>query len=341
MKKILILFTLVMIAALFGSIAFADPALAEPFTWSMLFKGSSVPALVLGADTLRTLFRGFKAAFNKGLGGVTSQWEKIATRVPSTTSSEDYGWLGHIPGMRKWIGDRQINNIKAHGYSIKNDEFEDTIGVPRTAIEDDQYGIFSPLMESMGQAAATHPDELVFELLAAGFETACYDGQYFFDTDHPVIDKDGNVQSVSNMADGANSPWFLLDTSRPLRPIIFQERKKPNFVSKDDEKDDNVFMRAQYVYGVDSRCNVGYGFWQMAYGSKATLNGDNFDAAMQAMLSVKGDHDRKLGIRPTVLVCGANNRAAAKAVLKAQFIDGGNTNTNYDEVELMVVPWLD
>ena len=341
MRKILFIFSLTMLAALIGSIAFADPALAEPFTWSLLIGGGAAPALIINSNALTILFRGFNAAFKKGFGGVESQWSKIATRVPSTTSAEDYGWLGQIPGMRKWIGDRQINNLGQHSYSIKNEPFESTVSVPRDKIEDDQYGVYSPMMESMGQSASEHPDELVFELLAAGFETACYDTQYFFDTDHPVVDKDGNTQSVSNMQAGAGDPWFLLDTSRPLKPIIFQDRKKANFVAMDSENDGNVFHRAEYVYGVDSRCNVGFGFWQMGFGSKAELTSTNFDAAMASMLSVKGDQGKKIGIRPTILVCGASNRAAAKAVLKAQFIDGGNTNTNYDEVELMIVPWLD
>ena len=63
------------------------------------------------------------------------------------------------------------------------------------------------------------------------------------------------------------SAWFLLCTSRPLKPLIFQERKKPKFVSKTNETDDNVFMSKQFLYGVDARGNAGYGFWQMAYGS--------------------------------------------------------------------------
>jgi len=66
---------------------------------------------------------------------------------------------------------------------------------------------------------------------------------------------------------GADTAWYLLCTSRPLKPLIYQERKAPRFVALDQETDDNVFMRKQYLYGVDARSNAGYGFWQMAYGS--------------------------------------------------------------------------
>ena len=66
---------------------------------------------------------------------------------------------------------------------------------------------------------------------------------------------------------GHDSAWFLLCTTQPVKPLIYQERKKPKFVSKASETDDNVFMSRQFLYGVDARGNAGYGFWQMAYGS--------------------------------------------------------------------------
>jgi len=341
MKKILILFTLVMIAALFGSIAFADPALAEPFSWSMLLGGGAAHALVINAGNLAILKRAFHAAFKKGFGNPVSLWQKVATLCPSSTRTNDYGWLGKIPGMREWIGDRQVNNLKLHSYSIKNKSFESTIGVDRDDIDDDQYGQYTPMMEMLGQNAADHPDELVFALLAAGFETPCYDGQYFFDTDHPVIDADGNETSVSNMQAGTGNPWFLLDTRRPLKPLIYQERKKAEFVALDSPDDPNVFTKKEYQYGVDSRCQVGFGFWQMAFGSKAELTADNFNSAMESMGSVPGDHGKKLALQPVLLVVGPSNRAKAKTVIETEKNAAGADNINYKAVEVLVVPWLD
>ena len=72
---------------------------------------------------------------------------------------------------------------------------------------------------------------------------------------------------------GHDAAWYLLCTSRPLKPLIYQERKKVRFVSKTDEKDDNVFNRKQFLYGADSRGNAGFGFWQMAYGSDGSAKG--------------------------------------------------------------------
>ena len=65
----------------------------------------------------------------------------------------------------------------------------------------------------------------------------------------------------------SDTAWFLLCTKRPIKPLIYQQRQKAKFVSKTAETDDNVFMSKQFLYGVDSRGNAGFGFWQMAVGS--------------------------------------------------------------------------
>lgn len=296
--------------------------------------------MIINRSNLQGLTTGFRANFQGGFAGVAPQWTTVATLVPSSTSENAYPWLGEFPGMREWLGDRVVKNIETHGYSIKNKPFEMTVSVPAPAIEDDQYGVYAPMMTEMGRAAAAHPDELVFGLLKNAFATNCYDGQYFFDTDHPVLAPDGTLQSVSNYQSGSSSPWFLIDDSRALKPLIFQQRKKPNFVAKDRPEDDNVFDSAVFKYGVDSRCNVGFGFWQLAQGSKATLTTENFDAAYDAMAGRKGDQGRPLGVMARKLIVGPGNRKAGQDIVKAVNLANGATNTNVGLVDLVIVPWL-
>ena len=61
--------------------------------------------------------------------------------------------------------------------------------------------------------------------------------------------------------------WFLLCTKRPVKPFIFQLRRRPQLVAKDSPSDDNVFFSKEFIYGVDARYNAGYGLWQLAFGS--------------------------------------------------------------------------
>ncbi|MDR3561899.1 MAG: Mu-like prophage major head subunit gpT family protein [Negativicutes bacterium] len=294
--------------------------------------------MIVNQAALAGIFRSFKVLFNQALDSATPQYTKISTIVPSTTREEVYKWLGRLPRMREWIGDRVIQNLSAYDYTIKNKDWEDTIEVDRNDIEDDAIGLYSPLFQMLGASAATHPDEIIFSLLASGFTSTCYDGQYFFDTDHKdgdnpiqsnkgtlvltpasygaaraqmmsLLDDQGKplaivpnllvvppqlegmgrkillaetVDATTNTYKGsadllvapylAANPtaWFLLDVSRPIKPLVFQWRKKPEFIAKDHPNDDNVFMKKKFLYGADCRDNAGFGLWQLGYGSTGT-----------------------------------------------------------------------
>ena len=41
----------------------------------------------------------------------------------------------------------------------------------------------------------------------------------------------------------SGEPWFLLDTSRALKPVIFQDRKSPQLIAMTKIDDEAVFTR--------------------------------------------------------------------------------------------------
>jgi len=295
------------------------------------------PALIA---SLRT---GYSKAFQDALAATPTDWERIATRVPSSNASNTYGWLNQYPRLREWVGDRVVKDMSASAYQVQNKLYESTVSVRRTDIEDDNVGVYTPLFAEMGRAAKAHADELVFGLLAAGETTTCYDGQNYFDTDHPVypnVDGTGTPTLVSNLQAGTEPAWYLLDCSRALKPLIFQERTAPELESMTASNDEGVFARDEYRYGIRYRCNAGFGFWQLAYKSRAALNAANFNAAVAAMMQVKADGGRPLGAKPTHLVVPPALRAAALSLIEAQLTTGGESNPNYKAVEVIVSPWL-
>lgn len=305
--------------------------------------------LLINNANLEHLFRSFKAISLQSFNDTEVRWPKIATLVPSTTAQTDYGWMNQIPSVREWIGERQVQNLSTSTYSIRNRDFELTVGVDRNSIADDQIGIFSPMLQMMGESVARAPDELIFDLLVRGFEEKCYDGKAFFAANHPVGRKafsnmgtgkltrqelrnaitqmqtlvndqgrplrlfqiDGSARKpllcigpanrsnaldiigVSTLPQGGTNPdygtaeivvlpelvgdaadnWFLMDVTRAIKPMILQRRKEPEFVRKDDVRDDNVFNQRQFIYGFDSRMNAGFSFPQLAYGSTGSTAG--------------------------------------------------------------------
>lgn len=296
---------------------------------------------------LKLLYAAFNGAFKAGLGQAESQYTQIAMSVTSTTSAEEYAWLGQLPNLREWLGDRVVHAIGNHGYTIKNKPYELTIGVPRTAIEDDNYGVYAPLMQELGGSVNAQPDQLIFGLLKNGRTEKCYDGQPFFSTQHKVINDKGKEFNVSNVSDDGNDgpSWYLLETRRAVKPLIFQNRKNPNFVSLTGETDDNVFNRAEYRYGVDCRRNAGFGFWQLAYASNKPLTSANLKAAITAMETQTGDHGRPLGISPNLLVVPKVLRFTANKLLTADLVPNeAGTATESNELkgaaDLLVGNWL-
>jgi phage major head subunit gpT-like protein len=297
--------------------------------------------MIINSTNLAMLRQGYNAAFQKGFAGfgVDGDWTRVATQEPSGTRQGVYSWLGHFPKLREWIGDRQIKNLKQHDYTITNRRFESTIEVPVDDIEDDQYAVYNRAFENSGAAVKVWPDDLVFgEAMADAATSLCYDGQFFLDTDHPM-----GTTTASNYDSSAgtiSSLWFLIDTTKPMLPFIFQLRKSPKVTSRMMDTDPNVFDEDSYKFGIKARGNAGYGFWQLAYGSKNNMTSANFDTYVEAMMQLKSDENYKLGIRPTLLVCGPSRRAEALDLLERQLINSGESNRNYHAVDLLITPHL-
>lgn len=345
MKKLLVA-SVLSVAAL-GGLAFAMPAIALPDAEGMAFIGFG--GLVVNRESLAAIFTSLKTTFNNAFAAAPSTWQKIAMKVPSTTGQNDYSWLSKFPKMRRWIGEKNVKSLEAAKYTVTNEDWEATVEVDRNDIDDDNLGIYGPQAQMAGESAKQMPDEIVYEVVNGGFTTKCYDGQYFFDTDHPVRQADGSIASVSNrgtkalsvatqaaamasfgaartamrkfkddegrplnitpnillvppaledvanllvttdrLEDGKPNPykgtaevvvdgrlssdtaWFLLDTTKPVRPVIYQERKAPVFVQQTDPQADDVFNRKKFKFGAEARGAGGYGFWQLAYGSDGT-----------------------------------------------------------------------
>lgn len=156
--------------------------------------------MLVNKSSLSAIFTGLKTIFNTRLKESSNDWQKTAMEVPSTTKGEDHVWLSRFPKMRKWIGEKQVKNIEAGKYYKANEDWETTIAVKRNDIEDDTLGIYNTQVQMAGESAAELPDIIIDDLKNKAFAEVCWDGQYYYDTDHPV----GNT-TVSNKGTAALS----------------------------------------------------------------------------------------------------------------------------------------
>lgn len=156
--------------------------------------------MLVNKSTISAVFLSLKTTFMNAFDGAPSQWELTAMLVPSGSGQNDYTWLSNFPKMRKWIGDKVIKALEAFKYTVVNDDWEATVEVDRNDIEDDNLGIYAPQAQMAGYSARQLPDEIVSDLKNNAFANTCYDGQYFYDTDHSVAGA-----SVSNKGTAALS----------------------------------------------------------------------------------------------------------------------------------------
>ncbi len=132
------------------------------------------------------LTKGLRSEFYNRFDDAPTHFQTLATRIPSTSDSETYKWLGTVPKMREWGTGRLAQGLRTESYSVENLKYEATIEVDRDEIADDQTGQIRIRVGELAQRAATHKDFLIGNLLING-ETAgfnSYDGVSFFNDAH-------------------------------------------------------------------------------------------------------------------------------------------------------------
>ncbi len=195
----------VWVAALFASVLmlFNLPAVAGEPGFLLAEFNDIMPLIGLGGlivnkDSLDGLSRNIKTTFQKAFTAVTGGWQATTMLVPSTGSEVDHKWLTGWKGMKRWVGDKVITSLKAFNYVVANEDWEDTIEVDRNDIEDGNLGGYSIQAAASGESAAELYDDIDAEIKNGAFTNNCYDNQFFYDTDHPVEDANGDIVTVSN-----------------------------------------------------------------------------------------------------------------------------------------------
>jgi phage major head subunit gpT-like protein len=168
-----------------------------------------IGGMLVNKSALDSIFTGLKTIFNNTLKAEPGTWQATAMEVQSTGAGEDYAWLSRFPKMRKWVGEKFVKALEAGKYYKKNEDWETTIGVLRNDIEDDRLGIYNTQAMGAGESAGELRDIIVDDLKNTAFASECMDGQFFYDTDHPLKTSDGVASSVSNKGTAALSAATL------------------------------------------------------------------------------------------------------------------------------------
>jgi phage major head subunit gpT-like protein len=264
----------------------------------------------VSAANLTAMFTSFDMAFQRGFEKAPSYYDKICTVVPSAARQNFYGWLGRTTGYREWVGDRILQALTTYGYTLVNRKFEDSVVIARDDIDDDQYGMYAPIIEKLGWDTKVFPNVLVFGMLKAASLGAPatigkitvpvpvgFDGVNFFANNHLLSPLNPASATYSNIiTTGAGPNWFLLDCGRPIRPVLYQERRAFAISRMNTLTDERVWNQDEYRYGADGRCNAGVAFPQLALMANTDLgNPANFGAAIAQMRTFKTEDGSPFG----------------------------------------------
>jgi hypothetical protein len=135
---------------------------------------------------------------------LTELIDDISNSFTSDQSGETYAFLGQSPVMREWVGGRQAKGFSGQGVTILNKHYEATIEVQKKDVRRDKTGQIEARIAEFADRGQTHWLSLLSTLLLNGTSSVCYDGQYFFDTDHS--EGDSGTQSNKITVDISTLP---------------------------------------------------------------------------------------------------------------------------------------
>jgi phage major head subunit gpT-like protein len=122
----------------------------------------------------------------------------VSAMFESNQESETYKWLGMAPAMREWVGGRLAKGFRENGLTITNKTFEATLEVLVDEIRRDKTGQVMTRVREMADRVNAHWAKLLSSLIIAAEAATCYDGQYFFDTDHSEGASGTQSNDISN-----------------------------------------------------------------------------------------------------------------------------------------------
>lgn len=120
---------------------------------------------------------------------------QAAHQVDSDQASEKYVLAHRPPAARIWKGPRLLGELGTEEFEIKNEHYESSIQIPMEWIRRDKTGQIDMEIQGLAARMMQNRENLMAQLLIKGDSQTCFDGQYFFDTDHRAKGSASNPQT--------------------------------------------------------------------------------------------------------------------------------------------------
>ena len=153
--------------------------------------------------TSRAILADLTLALSQGTYGWVPD---LSMKMSSDQAAETYAWLGQSPAMQEWLGGRSAKDIREFSYAITNKDFEATLEITVPEMRRAKSGAFNIRIADLANRVNAFPAKLLSTLIIAGEAKNCYDGQYFFDTDHAEGDSGTQDNDLTYAAATGTTP---------------------------------------------------------------------------------------------------------------------------------------
>ena len=203
--------------------------------------------------------------------GQPAPYTAFTTEIPSTARIENYAWMTPAPGVSRYVGHRRLAEIDQIKYTVENLEYDGTLTVNNRDIEDDIVNGYQMRMKDLTEKAKDpFKSRLLMTTLAAGGSSICFDGSNFFSSTHnqggfgsvPLgFGGGGNAITFtsSNSSDAVVHTFIILVHDGVLKPLIYQNRKPPRFMTDSGTPQSSFAKKSNYW--IDLEAAAAFGYW--------------------------------------------------------------------------------
>jgi phage major head subunit gpT-like protein len=159
--------------------------------------------------------------------GDVDQWAEQAGHVITSNALKDILPVAVYAALyREFQGDIKYRSLFEKSIELTPKTWQDGVSELASVVEAPDFTGWSDQPDAMAKAALSIANDAVMALLEAGVSTACqFDGQFFFDTDHPVNLFKG-TDTFSNDFTGAGTDFTLANVQ--LAKQRFRDIAAPN-----------------------------------------------------------------------------------------------------------------
>ena len=242
------------------------------------------------------LTKGARAIFMQALGQETNVIDRIATRIPSDSASEDYAWMGEPPQMEEFLDEVKFAGMSDTLYSLVNKTYTSGIRILRKDLEDEKTGGIAMRIMQLAEVAGRHPNKLLTAALTEGTTNTGHDANAVFSATHPARGQQTATQSNLLTGTGVTTATVQADLNSAVAALA-------GFLAENNEPVNESFARLWIQAPPELRKPLKEAIQAgvVAQTTNVQLSDLSFDLMFNPRLSATSTVDWYMGIQDTVV----------------------------------------